>query len=102
MDERKYTAEEIREKLQINDHWVERGILAIHNFQTTLEKNWQETTEHNNVGFNGVDAGLLSSFAERLNSGKTLTEKQMFWARKKMLKYSGQLAKIANGQQAKE
>jgi len=39
---------------------------------------------------------LLSGFAEWLKSGKHLTIKQMLYARKKVLKYAGQLAGIAN------
>ena len=39
----------------------------------------------------------MSSFSEFVNKTGFLTYKQMKIARKKMLKYAGQLTKIANG-----
>lgn len=87
---------EIRLMLENKDHWVERAIKAIHKYQTSQEKQSFETTELNGVGFNGFDAPLLSSFAEWLNKGRHLSPKQLGIARKRILKYSGQLTKIAN------
>jgi len=95
--------DQIKTKLQENDEWVCRGIIAIFDKQTNAEQVAESTMLHNNVGFNGVDAGILSSFAKQLlkkrhrNEHLTLSKKQMFIARKKMPKYAGQLANIANG-----
>ena len=97
MADKKWTKEEIREQLANNDKWLVRGLVAIYKFQTESEKASQDTHEDNGVGFNGTDAELLSSFAEQLIAGRNLTIRQIPWARKKMLKYAGQLAKIANG-----
>ena len=57
-----------------------------------------DTHEHNGVGFNGIDGGIMSSFSEFYKKTGFLTYKQMKIARKKMLKYAGQLTKIANGE----
>jgi hypothetical protein len=93
-----WEAKEIQEKLRENDLWVMRGLLAIYARQTEDEKNAEVTKHHNRVGFSGADATLLSSFAKQIQKRGSLSVKQMLWARKKMLKYAGQLAKIANGE----
>ena len=74
-----------------------------YNFQTDEEQVIEDTKEHNGVGFNGVDGHILSSFATQIlrweNDKKyksPLSPKQMIIARKRIVKYSGQLAKIAN------
>ena len=91
-----YTKEFIREKLLTNQTWLERGITAIYSKQTLDEQSIQATKEKNNIVFNGVDATLLSSFAIQINRGRHLSPKQLVYAKKKMIKYSGQLAEIAN------
>ena len=99
-----WTPEEIRENLQNHDVWVTKAVVAIYNYQTADEQASEETKHHNNVGFNGADGRILSSFAKQIQNfrpGKyrsPLSPKQMKIARKKILKYSGQLAKIANGE----
>jgi len=89
------TVFEIREQLTTNDNWVRRGLKAIYKMQTEDEKLMQVTTEDNGVGFSGVDAELLSSFAEQLNARGSLSPKQMVYARKKMAKYAKQLWTLA-------
>lgn len=91
-----YTKEQIKDLLVTNDKAVERAILRLYQYQTNTEQVDRETKDKNNVGFNGVDANLLSGFAEWLKSGKHLTIKQLPYARKKIIKYAGQLANIAN------
>lgn len=89
------TIETIREKLQSNDLWLCRGIKAIYDCQTLSEQLEGQTKEDNGIGFNGVDAFILSSFAQFYVKTGFLTAKQLVIARKKMGKYSGQLLKIA-------
>jgi hypothetical protein len=95
-----YTKEMIKEKLATDNRWLEHGIVAIWNYQTTSEKAAGVTKELNGVGFNGCDAEFLSSLAEWIKksnrpSGEKLSVKQAAIARRKMLKYAGQLSKIA-------
>ncbi len=87
----------IREQLATNDNWVQRGLIAIWNKQTEDEKQVKDTKHSNGVGFNGRDAEFLSSLAERLSFQGMLSQNQMKYARKCMLKYSGQLRRIADG-----
>jgi hypothetical protein len=93
-----WTKEEIKDLLEISSKMVHRSIVKIYEKQTDDEKQTLETKHHNGVGFNGVDAEIMSSFARQILNGKTLSPKQMSIAKRKIKKYSGQLAKIANGE----
>ena len=92
-----WTKEEIKELLEKNDEMVKRSVLKLYEKQTDYEKATQSTQEYNGVGFNGTDSTILSSFAEFIKKTGFLTTKQTTIARKKLMKYSNQLAKIANG-----
>jgi len=97
MEKRIYTKESIKELLLTNDKAVARGVLAIfkHN-QTEQEQVRKHTMVYNGIGFNSVDSRFLSSVAKFYEDKKFLTPKQLDCTRKKLLKYSGQLAEIAN------
>lgn len=93
-----WTKEQIKHLLETSDKMVHRSIVKLYEKQTEDEKRSGGTKYHNNIGFNGIDAPLLTSFAKQILAGKTLTKKQMYYARKKIMKYSTQLTKIANGE----
>jgi len=84
--------------------YIERGILCIYLLQTADEKEMMGTTHHNNIGFNSVHAGFGSSLAGQIQRGRAqgrlvgtiLSPKQLPLAKKIIVKYVGQLAKIAN------
>jgi hypothetical protein len=99
-----FTKEFIKDKLNTNQAWLERGIVAIWKYQTATEQRQDRTVEDNGVGFNGIDAKFLSSLAKWIQNskfaeGERLSPKQAFVARKKMAKYAGQLARIATDKQ---
>lgn len=76
--------------------WAERAIVALFNKQTASEQYTQSTNENNGIGFNGVDAEILSSFAMQIIQYKrSLSPKQLAIAFKKLPKYAKQLATIA-------
>jgi len=91
-----WNANLIRERLLLSDKWVTQGVIRIYEQQTSEEQNSDATFENNGVGFNGTDALPLSNFAKFAIKTGFLTKRQMAYARNKMLKYSGQLARIAN------
>lgn len=91
-----WTKESIKDLLLTNDKAVCRGVVAIFNYQTDIEKSLEAATVRNGVGFNGPDAFILSEFAQFYKKKGFLTPKQIEVARKKIVKYSGQLARIAN------
>jgi hypothetical protein len=102
-----WTKESIKENLQNNDTWVIRGVVAIYNLQTSEEQRLERTKEHNGVGFNCIDGDIMSSFATQIIQWNNdtikkfhtpLSKKQLKLARKKILKYVGQLTNIANGE----
>ena len=92
-----WTKEEIKDLLVRNDKAVCKAVVAIWNKQTEDEKIVDATREHNGIGFNGADATFMSSLAKQFVDRGFLTPRQITYARKKIMKYSGQLEKIANG-----
>ena len=83
--------EKLKDLLMRNDKAVIRALLLLYSFQTYEEKHYGHTGTKNNVGFNRLDANILSSFAEQLNKGYRLSEKQIAIARPKLQKYVGQI-----------
>lgn len=90
--------EDIRNLLQRSDKAVRRGLLCLYYLQTADEQNDAVTNSRNGVGFNSYDAKFLTSLAKFLIVNGYLTPKQIKYARDRLLKYAGQLAKIANGE----
>ena len=93
---RTWSEEEIKNLVQVNDKVLYGAIKRLYDEQTADEKVAGETKHHNGVGFNGADSKIMSSFAEFLNRTGFLTTKQKAVARKKMVKYTKQLTKLAN------
>ena len=91
-----WTKDEIKGLIESRDDAVVRGMLRIYDLQTESEKVFADTHAHNGVGFSGGDGEIMSSFVELYNKTNFLSYKQMKIARKKMLKYAGQLTKISN------
>ena len=89
------TKEFIKEKLITDQRWLMRGITAIYEKQSYDEQQSEATKEDNGVGFNSIDACILSSFAKQIKAGRTLSTKQLAIAQKKMPKYARQLLSIA-------
>jgi len=87
----------IAERIVADDRWLARGILAIYAKQTDEEQHAETTIEDNGVGFNGVDAPFMTSIAKQLQQGRTLSPHQAAVCRKIMIKYCGQLERIAGG-----
>lgn len=85
----------VQHLLNTNDRAVVRALMAIYARQTTEEQQTQAATEHNGVGFSGVDAEILSSFAQFYQSHGYLTDKQMSLLRARIQKYWSQLLRIA-------
>lgn len=81
------------------DYLILKALLIIYDFQTEDEKVDDETKVYNNVGFSGVDAKILSSFAKQLHEKFYLSPKQMTLTRKKMRKYINQIIKLLNSNQ---
>lgn len=95
-EKRIWTEEEIKNLIQTNDKVLYAAFKKLYACQTDDEQNVGETHHVNGVGFNGVDAPILSSMAEFLIKTGFLTPKQKVIVRKKLVKYNKQLTKLAN------
>lgn len=93
---KKWKKEEIRFNMETNDKWLFRGLMAIYARQTEDERASEVTKHDNAVGFSGADSNFLSRAAVYYKSNGFLTKNHKEAVRKAMLKYAGQLCKIAN------
>lgn len=96
------TKEIVQNLLATNDRAVARALIVLLDYQTQDEKERQSTSHANGRGFNHVDAPLMTSMAEQIKRGRTLSQKQLDWlrgvgkARSRIGKYAQQLADHAN------
>jgi len=88
------TKDFIKNQLATNPTWAVKALVKIYERQTVDEQNSQMTKENNGIGFNGLDANILSSFAEQVNKGRNLSVKQMTIVHKKMPRYWKQVASL--------
>ena len=88
------TKEFIKNQLATNPAWAVKGLVKIYTLQTADEQASDRTSHDNGVGFNGLDANILSSFAKQVNAGRNLSQKQMTIVYKKMPRYWKQIASL--------
>lgn len=81
----------IRMKLQTDPRWAKRACQKIFNFQTVSERNNKISVENNGVGFNKVEAPLLSAIASRLNQHNKISDKDLSTLLLRMEKYAKQV-----------
>lgn len=83
--------EYVKNQLRNNPQWASRAIIKLYELQTLDEQSSGQTSNSNGVGFNSLDSFILSSFAEQILKGRTLSPKQLVIAFKKLPKYSKQI-----------
>ena len=93
---RVWTEDEIRILVQTNDKVLYGALRKLYACQTDDEKSDGTASHRNGSGFNGIDAGILTSFVKFLDRAGFLTVRQKEIARKKMIKYTRQLTMLAN------
>ena len=91
-----WTADEIKNLVQTNDKVLYGALRKLYECQTADEIADGTANHRNGAGFNGVDAGILTSFCQFLERTGFLTPKQKTIARKKLVKYTRQLTVLAN------
>jgi len=94
---KKWTKDEIKNLLETNDVAVIKGLIRIYELQTADEQSAEYTKYANGVGFSGFDGDFMTSVAKWFLEHGFVSEGQFKHVKKKMLRYAGQLAKIANG-----
>lgn len=70
---------------------VLQALLLLHSFQTDAEQIQKITAESNGVGFNMLDAAILTSIAEQVINSRFITKKQYDLVNVLLRKYSGQI-----------
>jgi hypothetical protein len=95
---KKWKKEDIKELLETNDVAVIKGLIRIYELQTSDEQSDEYTKHHNGVGFSGFDGEFMTSVAKWFLKNGFVSEGQFKHVKKKMMRYAGQLAKIANGE----
>lgn len=93
---RVWTEDEIKSLVQTNDKVLYRALKKLYDCQTEGEQISKQTHEHNGKGFNSVDSEFLSNVSEFLIARGYLADKQKSVVRKKLVKYTKQLTKLAN------
>jgi hypothetical protein len=96
MATRIWTEEEIGNLIQTNDRVLYNGLKKLYECQTVDEQRTESTNHHNGRGFNSADAKFLTSVAKYLLRYGYLSEKQKYVTRKRLVKYTRQLTRIAN------
>jgi hypothetical protein len=90
-----YTKEELieglRGQIEASGDKAVQALITIYRNQTYEEQYAQKTIEDNGVGFNGVDAEICTSIAQRYLEWHNLTPRQLMYVRKAMPKYAAQL-----------
>jgi len=92
-----WTKDDIKDLLKRDDRAVMRGLIVITSFQTAHERETHKTLELNDLGWNMIDADFMTSLAEQVKARQWLSAKQMNAARARLMKYAGQLVRVANG-----
>ena len=85
----------VKQLLLEKDKAVIRAVLAIYRRQTYDEQATQATKETNYQGFCAHDASTMSMYAQQILQYGGLTVGQIKIARTRMVRYSRQLAEIA-------
>jgi hypothetical protein len=86
----------IKHMLATDQQWQRKALVAMYNRQTQQERNSEITIIHNEIGFTGADAELLTSFAKQLLSRGFLSFKQQALLSKKIPKYWGQIYDLSD------
>lgn len=91
-----WTEQEIKDLVQTNDTVLYGALSKLYDCQTSDEQRAGATKVYNGVGFNGADSRFLSSVSEFLRKKGFLTDKQKSVTRRKLVKYTKQLTRLAN------
>jgi hypothetical protein len=92
----------VKTRLSKDPKWALRALVIMFERQTASEQVAEQTSVKNGVGFGGVDAELLSSFAKQYMSRKWLSDKQMGYLFKKIHKYWKQIVDASDKTQLEE
>ncbi len=93
-----HTPKSITALLYRNPNAVRRGLIVLYERQTADEREDKNTKHLNKRGFNYFDAKSGTDLAKKVLADQPFTFDEMIAARSMILKYAGQLARVANGE----
>lgn len=93
-----YDKDNIQAFLIKSDLFVVKSLMLLYNLQTDNEQNAGTSIDNNGVGFNKLDAKILTSIAMQCKRTKHITSKQLNLCRSKLMKYAKQISKVANSE----
>lgn len=86
----------LKSKLSTDKDWAIRAMIRIYDYQTDVEKNYQDTIDRNYVGFSGADGSIMMSVCEFYKKYNYVSPKQLALIFKKMPKYWHQIYTISD------
>lgn len=91
----------IQAKMDYDDDFLKKCILKLYERQEEDEQAVRDTTHQNGQGFNKADAKFLTKMASWIIGGLPFSESQqnLADARKRMMKYAGQLSVVLTDQE---
>lgn len=84
----------VKHMLATNESWATRALIRVYANQTADEQASQATSHNNSIGFSGVDAMILSSFAQQYQRWNRLSPKQLTILFRKMPRYWKQVMSL--------
>lgn len=85
---------DIMDLIATKDEWTVGALIELYSLQTTDEQALQGTIHQNAIGFNALDADVLSSISEFYNRTGFLTSKQLGFVRRTIKKYHRQIRSL--------
>jgi hypothetical protein len=96
VESKQLTKDFVARLINTQDYSVIKALLALYAMQTEEERRQFCTKVSNNLGFTAYDASLLTSYAEKVISGRKLTGREIYHVRLRINKYVNQLIKLAD------
>lgn len=91
-----WTEQAIKKLLNENEKAVIRALHSIWEYQTDSEQIVGDAIEQNGIGFNKPDSFIAKKLIQKIEKEIKLTEWEHLHLKRMMMKYAGQLARIAN------
>lgn len=92
----------IEARIKDDDDFAILCLMKLYEKQESDEQDVQQSVYQNGLGFNKVDAGVLSPIAEKVKAGEILTPTELKMVRKLLPKYSKQLSLLLTQKQIEE
>lgn len=91
VDNHSHEQDRLQTLIKTTDEWAIGALLKIYSFQTADEQYTGGTHHNNAMGFNATDAEFMSSLSEQFLKKGSLSDKQIGYVKRIILKYIGQL-----------